>query len=217
MRTTTLTRHYVTNPATGQEVQVSGPLPADESDIVVIEHDGQSYRTLVWAVQDDDPFGLWEWEGGESDPAAWYNGCFKDFRNGYDRYNGEGGQDGRDAFHAAMVELVGSEHVFLVEVYSHGLERFSRVAAGVNYPDRQWDVCASCVLAVPPDVTNPAEWADGVLESYTSYVCGDVWGIVTVDVPIHYDYDATPELECESVWGVIGSEHAEEMVRNGGY
>lgn len=204
---------FLTIPGTDIEVQTDGSLPPYHADVYVTTNDDGSYR-LAWLLNDDDGYGLWEWSDGSGDPEQWSNGAFKDFRNHYDRYDGMDGQDGRDAFFAAMVEKVGEANVFLVEVYSHGLESFSRVDAGRFYPDRQWDVCASCVLAVPPDVTNPAEWADGVLESYTSVVNGDVYGIVSLDVPA--DYDGSP-LETDSVWGFIGSEYAEEAAKSGDF
>lgn len=197
MRSVITREYYVTIPDTDTEVRVSGPLPDHQSEVhCIVQNDG--VRTLSWKVQDNDPMEH-DWQEGVE---------FVDFRG---RSNGP---EERDLFMAEAIERLGPEHVHLVEVYSHGLESFSRVDAGMFYPDRRWDVAAACVLVTPTDVTNPAEFADGCLSEYTSWCCGDVWGVVVVEVPA--DYDGS-ELECESVWGFIGSEYADECVKAGGY
>lgn len=200
MRTVTTREHYVTIPETDTEVLVSGPLPDHQSEVVHALTRDDGTIVLSWKVQDTDPME-YDWQEGV---------VFKDFRNHYDG----GGQSARDAFIADMIEKYGEEHVHLVEVYSHGLESFSRVDRGVAYPDRQWDVCAACVLVTPDDVTSPTEFADAVLAEYTSWCCGDVYGVVSVDVPADYD---GAELDCEAVWGMIGYEYADECVKAGGY
>lgn len=211
--TRTESRTFFTLPDTDIEVETDGSIPDRHADVYV-RTDDDGTRHVSWLVQDDDARDLIEWDDHESDPAQWCNGVFKDFRNHHDTFGGYGGQDGRDAFIAAMTRKVGPDHVFLVEVYSHGLESFSRVDAGKWYPDRQWDVCAACVLVVPPDATDPVAYADGMLESYTSWVNGDVYGIVYVAVPADY---SGGELPTDSVWGFIGHEYAEEAAKRGDY
>lgn len=179
--------------------------PSDGAD-VFIERQGDGNYRITWLEQDNDPGDQWEWTGGDEKPESWCNAAFKDFRNQHEG----GGQEARDAFYAEMVEKVGADRVFLVEVYSHGLEAFSRVDAGVWYPDRQWDVCAACVIAVPPDATEPAEYADAVLKSYTAWCQGDVYGIISCVV----DPDGTLVSD-DSVWGFIGYEYAVESAKSG--
>jgi hypothetical protein len=168
-RTTTTRSHYLTIPEAPVELEAPCCLSAaDEYLVTPLPNGGWD---IVTAVPDDDPEYAWvEWDDPSSDPASWSNGCFRDFRH-------DGGPGALVEFYGEMVEAVGADRVFHVEVYSHGLESFSRVGQRW-YPDREWDVCASCVLAVPPDATNPEEYADAVLSTYTDVCNGNVWTIV---------------------------------------
>lgn len=210
---TTITKHTIHRvevPDTDISFEVEGPLPDIYDDIYVREltdpRTDDAYA-VSWLVYDDDSYDMMEWADPDSEPSEWVNGCFRDFRNSHDG----GGQEARDEFHAAMVKAVGEDRVFIVEVYSHGLESYSVVGAKW-YPDRQWDVAPACVLAVPPDVTNPREWAEGVMEQYTSWANGDVWLIVT-----HYVRADGTVSSCDIIGGFIGHEHAEEAAKAGDY
>lgn len=208
---TTLTRRsicMVTVPGTEVEFEAVGPTPDIYDDVWVSDSTTPGARwDVTWLVHDDDAYDLWEWGNPDEDPERWVNGCFRDFRNSRDG----GGEDARDAFYEEMVEAVGADRVFIVDVYSHGLDHFSRRMTR-NYPDRQWDVAPACVLAVPPDVTNPEEWADGILESYSSWANGDVWGIVT-----HHVAEDGEVIDYDSVWGFIGHDDASKCAESGGY
>lgn len=187
-----------------------GPLPEPHDDVWVRELDNDTSgatRAVSWLVPDTYCGDGYEWDEPTTTPSEWVNGCFRDFRNSYHG----GGQEARDAFYAEMVELVGADRVFIVDVYSHGLDHFS-VSQGRWYPDRQWDVAPACILAVPPDVTNPEEWAAGVLDTYSSWVNGDTWLVVT-------NYllpDGTVESD-DIIGGHIGREHAEMAAKHNGY
>lgn len=161
---------------------------------------------VTWLVHDPSDTEF-EWDDPEGDyaPEQWINGVFRDFRSN----RSGGGQQDRDEFCQEMVELVGEDRVFIVEVYSHGLESFSIAGTGL-YPDRRWDVAPACVLAVPPDVTNPREWAEGLLQTYTSWVNGDVWGIVSNRV-----CKSGRVWGDDAVWGIIGREYAEQEAKAG--
>lgn len=182
-----------------------GPRP-DPYDDVYVPFVGESFRQVSWLVRDDDaePF---EWDDPDTPPSGWINGVFRDFRNSHHG----GGEEARDAFAAEMAELVGADRVFIVEVYSHGADTFAIVGTR-HFPDRRWDVAPACVLAVPPDVTNPAEWASATIDNYNSWVNGDVWGVVFHSV----DNDGRV-LGCESLWGYVGRSYAEEIARSGDY
>lgn len=190
-------------PGTDLWITPAGPMPEPHDDVWVKEIPGDtgtpSMLEITWLVQ-DPYFDDFEWGDPEDDPEEWVNGCFRDFRDSHDG----GGQEARDAFIEAMTAKVGADNVFVVDVYSHGLDHFS-VANSVNYPDRRWDVAPACVLAVPPDVTNPREWADGIMESYSSFACGDTWIVVTNRVTL----DGTV-VEEECIGGYIGRKYAEE-------
>jgi len=212
MAITTTTTHRVEVPDTDLTFEAEGPIPdAYDDDIWVRNLTGQkdgSTRAVTWLVSDqEDRSDLIEWDDPSDDPREWVNGCFRDFRNSRDG----GGEVARDDFMAEAIEAVGADHVFVVDVYSHGLEHYS-VANTVPYPDRQWDVAPACVLVVPADVTSPREWAVAMMESWTAVVNGDVWGIVT-----HYLDDAGNVVECDSVWGMIGREWAEQAAASGDY
>lgn len=183
-------------PGTDLWIEPNGPLPEPHDDVWVTADGGN--LTVAWLVQ-DEMHEDYEWGDPDGDTAEWVNGCFRDFRNSQHG----GGEDARDAFIEAMTAKVGADRVFIVDVYSHGLEHFS-VANSVGYPDRQWDVAPACVLAVPLNVTNPREWADGILDEYSSWACGDTWGVVRCTVLP----DGTVDNE-DSCWGYIGRNHAE--------
>lgn len=196
-------------PGTDLTFEPSGPLPDPHEDVFVTplvnNPAGDAFR-VAWLVHDEYQDN-YEWDDPTTTPSEWFNGCFRDFRNSHHG----GGQEARDAFYAEMVELVGEDRVFIVDVYSHGLDHFS-VSQSRWYPDRQWDVAPACILAVPPDVTNPADWANGVLDTFSSWVNGDCWLIVT-----NY-LDAQGNVTSDDIiGGFIGREHAEEAVKQGDY
>lgn len=122
---------------------------------------------------------------------------FKEFRTEWDR----------NEFMAAKVEEFGAEFVFIVEHYEHSGSHFSLVNEG-QYPDRRWDVRPSVVLVVPTDVTEPREFAKGVLDTYNSYLAGDNYGLVIET----FEKDGSPVF-ADAVWGYIGDDYAQAELR----
>lgn len=184
------------------------PAPEPDEDVWVTEDpaDGSGIDTVTvsWLIPDElDEF---EWDDLSDPPARWSYGFFRDFRNSRDG----GGEEARDSFYDECVEAVGVDHVFVVDVYSHGLDHFS-VADTRDYPDRRWDVAPACILAVPPNVTNPVEWANGALNSYSSWVNGDVWAVCRERLA--FTLSATLSSDC--LGGFIGRENAENAAVNG--
>lgn len=115
-------------------------------------------------------------------------------------------QIARDEFYGQMAILHGVSRVFIVEHYEHSGHHYSLVGEG-NYPDRQFDVRPSVVLVVPDDATEPREYAQGILDEYNAYLAGEVYGVVVET----FEPDGTP-VDCDAVWGYIGTEYAlEEM------
>lgn len=194
----------------GVEFEFMGPAPdgigMDPITVEVEAPSGADFR-VSWTVQDSDAYDLIEWDAADTAPKDWCQGVFRDFRNSH---NG-GGEIARDEFYAEMVEAVGADHVFIVDVYAHGSEHFSR-ANTANYPDRQWDVAPACILAVPPDATNPAEYADGVLDVFSKWANGDVWGVIHNYVKA----DGTV-VDDDSCYGFIGYKCAEKAATSGDY
>jgi len=206
---TITTTHKMQVPDTDLWFEPEGPLPEPHEDVyataLTSDPDGDAFR-VAWLVHNEYQ-GDYEWDDPTATPSEWINGCFRDFRNS--RHGG--GQEARDTFYEEMVELVGADRVFIVDVYSHGLDHFS-VSQSRWYPDRQWDVAPACILAVPPDVTNPEEWANGVLDTYSSWANGDTWLIVT-----NY-LDAKGNVTSDDIiGGFIGREYAEQAAKNYDY
>lgn len=198
------TERYMEVPELGIELPLAGlPIPEDHEDLFVREADKS--HVVSWLVHDESPY--FEWDDIDADPGEWVKGVFRDFRNHYDG----GGEEARDTFIADAVARFGQDRVFIVDVYSHGLEHFSR-SHSRWYPDREWDVAPACVLIVPPDVTNPAEWADGILDEYSSWANGDTWAIVSVDV----DAEGNRQM-ADVIGGFIGRQLAEEAAKSGDY
>lgn len=196
-------RRTMTVDELGLTFPVHGSLP-ESHDEVWFSSD-EKYHRISWLVHDDYGHDMHEWDSPGTEPKNWSNGLFCDFRNGYDG----GGEEARNAFIEEWTERLGPEYVFIVDVYSHGLDHFS-VSNSRWYPDREWDVAPACVLVVPPDVTDPRGWADAMMESWTSLSNGDVWGIVTMVI----DHDGKVVDE-DSCWGFIGRENAEEAAKGG--
>jgi len=208
---TTTTTHRAEVPGTDLTFEVEGPIPEPHDDDIWVrtltdDPDGDAYA-VSWLVHDPYGYEAHEWGNPDDDPKEWVNGCFRDFRN--DHHGG--GEEARNAFYRDMVEAVGEDRVFIVDVYAHGLEHFSRSNSRF-YPDRKWDVAPACVLAVPPDVTNPAEWADGVLKEWTAVVNGDTWLIVT-----HFLRADGSVRDCQVIGGYTGRDVAEECAKAGDY
>jgi len=191
----TVTTNYVTIPGTEIEIETAF-LPDSESDILVNRTE-TGVMFVGWLVDDPDcSFG----NPFDDDEGS----SFSDFTWLY----GQRGRLYRDEHLRVMRNEHGAERVFLVDKYEHGGVAYS-LAATVGYPDAQWDVASSCcVLVVPDDVTDPRAYAVGMLDTYTSWCNGDVYGIVSCTVTP--DGTVSERSEC---WGFIGHEHAEESLK----
>lgn len=101
-----------------------------------------------------------------------------------------------------------THHVFGLEAYIHSGVSLALSDEG-NFPDRQWDVSQLGAVFVSkkewPDKAAAKKAAEGLLDTWNTYLEGDVWGYVIED-----------ELgeHVESCWGYYGHEHAEEEGRN---
>lgn len=183
----------------------NGMAPESHEDVNVARKLDGSY-VLTWLALDDASHLDNPLEGQE----GYYNEgvSFVSFRRGeYPSWVEE--CESPDAVIDRLVEDGTSrDRLFLVECYSHGLESYSLVSDQRFYPDRQWDVGLAGVLTVPDDATEPEEYARGILEEYTSWVNGDVWGVVTV----YLNPDGSFR-EHESCWGYVGRDYAETVAK----
>jgi hypothetical protein len=98
--------------------------------------------------------------------------------------------------------------VFPVGAYEHGLISYTVHGQRV-YPDMQWDYGVVGAIAMPEDYPEPLEAAQAILEEYSNWCNGSVYGIVTFE-----NVDGTWE-DTDSVWGFIGSKYTQEVVSSG--
>lgn len=105
--------------------------------------------------------------------------------------------------------LFASNHAHWVERYEHGQVRYALTGES-SQVDRQWDVASACAVLLLDDewVGDLTEIARSILDEYTSWCNGDVWGVCHIVV----DAD-TDEVELdETCWGFIGSEYAQQTL-----
>ena len=165
--------------------------PAEWIDPVVTLGANGGY-TVAYAVHDTD--------AGHIHPINDTEGAeFQEFRTEWDR----------DEFYEAT-DL--ATHVpFVVDHFEHGSSIYSLAGThadkGIYYT---FDSRPSGVLRVPVDFTDPAEAAKGILAEYTSWVNGDVYGIVRQT----FDNRGVEIGDHEAVWGFIGTEYAESVVKD---
>jgi hypothetical protein len=116
-----------------------------------------------------------------------------------------------------------TDRMFWVERYEHGLVNYALTNESSRV-DRGWDVAPGvAVLTVPDDVPDPEAFARAVLEEYTDWCNGDVYGVV--EQTYHFDQraedsDGEPIGEWESVkddacWGFIGQSYTETVLKEG--
>lgn len=148
-------------------------------------------------------FAEWDESGGVH---KFPEGCgFREF----------GSESDRNAFVREHTSVgIPASHIFIVEHHSHGASRFAvlgnpGIARG---PSDRWDAKPSCVLIVRPDIANPAEAADAMIAEYTAYHQGETYGIRTLTL------DASgEELDNRSVWGFIGDDEVDRVIRAGSF
>jgi hypothetical protein len=115
---------------------------------------------------------------------------------------------------------------YAVERYEHGLVRYALLGRGYQC---QWDTAPGVAVLTlitdnicGPDATDEQydEAAKAILDEYTSWCNGDVYGFARAPLTVTVDEDdeVTVELgEVDSVWGNIGSEWAEQAIASGDF
>ena len=98
--------------------------------------------------------------------------------------------------------------VFPVGVYEHGGIQYTLAGESIHAND-QWDYCVGAAIAIPHDFTNPEEAARAILNEFTSWCNGDVYGIVTM---VQNDYGEWEEGD--TCWGFIGYDYAREEAKS---
>jgi len=176
---------------------------------VAVQADG---TVLVGRLFHDEDSFDYNWMDGDS---------FREFTTEWDR----------DAYIEELKdEGVDPRRIFIVDKYDHSAVHYS-VANTAPYPDRRWDVAPSGVLVVDRDgeygwpldgyTTNDGvhhsavDNANALLDDYSNWCNGDVYGIVISQYPTiaHYETaedDGNEGDVIETCWGYIGFDYAVE-------
>jgi hypothetical protein len=209
MTTRTRTSYYIVHEDHEIEVQHQ---PLDGTEKVTIIGEGPGAQAVVSYLADDsDGTGGWYFDENEQ-------GEFINFdprcRDGKHKRSEE-----------EIKELVEKSEgrVFRINKYEHGLVRYYRegdakTSAGV--PDQQWDVSHGCALYIAPeDCPDPAKYCDSVMEEFTDWCNGNIYGVcheffLKVVQPDGEDFEwvENEEQEAEACWGFIGQDNATQVL-----
>lgn len=187
MITKTITK-YFRQLADGREVE----LPFNpETDEITELHAGEEI-ILGCIVRDDSP----------SDPLEEFDdGTFAQFNHHYIHSS-----DRPDPEDFKEIIRANRRRVFYVRTAGDGY-KISHQAFIKNADDIEE---ADGYYIAPADVTWPRKYAAGVMEQYSAWCTGDVWGVCI------WTYDATTlELKGrDEVWGFYGQDYAEQELKS---
>lgn len=140
---------------------------------------------------------------------------------GYKAQHNEDGSDFLDDFgdvidgHPFRPRVEWTDRMFWVERYEHGLVRYALMGES-SQVDRRWDVAGGVgVLTVPDDVPDPESFARSVLEEYTDWCNGNVYGVVEETYLRLGDNDEWEATDVEACWGFIGIDYTETVLKEG--
>lgn len=186
------------------------PDGADEPVEVITDHTPDDYidtkvelradgnYNVVYAVRDDDAS---EYNHTEGD-------SLEQFRSQWER---------DDYIQKKLDSGVPAERIFVVDRMEHGQVNYTVLDSWDSKTQDAWDSAPSTVIVVDEEgaggVTDFRAAANAIAEDYTKWSNGEVYGIC------HGVYDANGdnvEYE-ESGWGFIGSEYAEQAIKDGDY
>lgn len=197
-------------------------MPVRTETTYYIEHEGQEFETQFkpidysesWKITVAGNRALVSYLSQDDDANGWYfdendQGRFISFDP---RCMGE--RLGKEEARELMAEHAG--RAFVIHKYEHGLCCYyrpgSKVEAGI--PDKRWDVSHGAALfIVPDDVPEPEKYCDSVMEEFTNWCNGEIYGIC------HATYNKCSkdgeewewvEDQTDECWGYIGSEYADK-------
>lgn len=207
-----------------------------------IAHDGDSFEVQFEPVDGSEIVSINGDEAtvGYLSPSEWDQGYYFDeydegeFHNIGDRRSVKYQPMDQDD----IIRLVRKNpgRVFWINKYEHSLVCYYRTGgaieninrhgrtrlAGPNtepadrrmlIPDQQWDVSAGVALYVAPDdCPDPAAYCDTVMNTYTDWCNGSIYGVVTQKFTRNAEgeWESGESDEC---WGFIGYEHAESSLK----
>jgi hypothetical protein len=198
MRTSTRRYLHVAHDGREYELQYLGPLAEWFEPLVTAV--GDTLHVTYLAVDDDG--------GGWTDgPFADSEGAeFHLFDSGHDR------DDWIDR-HGDDPDIVAAREqgrFFWVERYEHGLVRYALMGES-SAVDRQWDVAPACAYLILDTEWGGdlAQIARDLLDDYTSWCNGDIYGVCHVQLNI----GSGTEITEDCVWGIVGDNRAESEAK----
>jgi hypothetical protein len=184
--------------ADGQEFEVQFE-PIEGSEKITIKDN----NAVVSYLSNDENVGGWYFD--ENDSGEFINfdprSCGKKLELLDD-------ESPRDAI--ARLKKEHPDRVFIINKYEHSMVRYYRQgdsATSATIPDQQWDVSHGCALFIAPDdCPDPAKYCDSVMEEFSDWCNGSIYGVCTA--VYHKEGTDWVEGETEECWGYIGSENA---------
>lgn len=182
---TTLTTHTYIYENDGDFIELDYE-PCDYIDPAMSE-DG---KTFAYAVEDDS-YNSYDWqEGVEFIQGNRRSSCFNSDPESW------------------AEPLKDTHDIFPVGVYEHGQIQYSLSGESI-YSNDQFDyVSVGGFIAIPKDFTNTKDAARGILEEYTNWCNGHVYGVIVMERNDDGDW-----LEVDSCFGYIGTEYTEESLK----
>lgn len=119
-------------------------------------------------------------------------------------------------YHPFQTSFEWNDRTFWVERYEHGLVNYA-LSHESSQVDRQWDVASGVAVLQLDENWNgvPAEIARNLLKEYTSWCNGDCYGIIQEEYTLRNGIWETDSSRLDACWGFVGSEYAEQMVKEG--
>lgn len=190
-----------------------------------IEHDGQEFETQFEPIEGSEKVtikgnsAVVSYLASDSEQGGWYfdeydQGTFINLDprcrgNKLELLNDETPQDA-----LARLKTEHPDRVFLINKYEHGLSRYYRqgdAATSATIPDQQWDVSHGCAIYIAPDdCPDPAKYCDSVMEEFTNWCNGDIYGVCHAVYHKEGDSWEIAEDTEEACWGYIGGETAKQ-------
>lgn len=183
----------------------------------VIQTSGDT--AIVGYLSDDDSGSCGGWYFDENDSGKFY---------GFD--NRAKGYDPKSRDEVAELAKANPGRAFWIHKYEHGLSRYYRAGkaiteavelrdtepgqSGLHIPDQQWDVSRGAALfIVPDDATEPEQYCDAVMEEFSNWCNGAIYGVVVeryTRAGDEWESDGNPD----ACWGHIGYEWAQQALKD---
>jgi hypothetical protein len=189
MKVKTITRRtYQVTDTDGNTFETTH-LPVDDTIAVAIDGVTATVRYLA----EDEPQGGWYFD--DNDEGEFY------------------GFDPRTKGHRPLSKVAVQEKIaenpgrcFSINKYEHGQVKYYR--AGTAVSECEWDTSRGVALYIAPeDAPDAAAYCDGVMEAFTDWCNGAIYGICK-DTFVRNDAGEWERTEEDACWNFIGYDHA---------